>query len=88
MQVKKDPATNELIKFKSRICSDGNRMARILKSKGLEDTAPSVVVAPRCDNRLALVATSVLRIPPHAVTAGSNRREGLGELERGCEERV
>jgi hypothetical protein len=39
--VKKDPATNMMIKFKSRICSDGNRMARILKSKGLEDTAPS-----------------------------------------------
>ena len=39
--VKKDPATNQLLKFKSRICSDGNRMARILKSKGLEDTAPS-----------------------------------------------
>ena len=39
--VKKDPATNKLLKFKSRICSDGNRMARILKSKGLEDTTPS-----------------------------------------------
>ena len=78
MQVKKDPATNELIKFKSRICSDGNRMARILKSKGLEDTAPSVVVAPRCDNRLALVATSETGVETRRVRAPNRGQKNNG----------